>query len=265
MLDLVDVVDEQGQRDPAGQGRRGGAPAFSFPPAGKPPARHTAEAGRPADEKVLEALKPVLQTWLDTHMPPMVERHGQAGARARGVAARPSPSETPSKTAFSSAALAPSSRNGYETTMLEKTYRPADFEGRLYDLWETNGGFAGRPGGAEPWCVMMPPPNVTGSLHMGHALNNTLQDVLTRYRRKSGRNALWQPGMDHAGIATQMVVERQLGRGGDRPAAPLARDAFIDRVWSWKAEIGWCHRAPAPTARRPRRTGRASASPWTRA
>ncbi|MDE0380504.1 MAG: class I tRNA ligase family protein, partial [Rhodospirillales bacterium] len=121
--------------------------------------------------------------------------------------------------------------------MLEKTYRPADFEGRLYDLWEKSGGFAGRPGGAEPWCVMMPPPNVTGSLHMGHALNNTLQDVLTRYRRKTGRNALWQPGMDHAGIATQMVVERQLAEEGtDRRA--LGREAFIDRVWSWKAESG---------------------------
>ena len=122
--------------------------------------------------------------------------------------------------------------------MLEKTYRPADFEGRLYELWETSGGFAGRPGAAaEPWCVMMPPPNVTGSLHMGHALNNTLQDVLTRYRRKSGRNALWQPGMDHAGIATQMVVERQLAEEGtDRRA--LGREAFIERVWSWKAESG---------------------------
>ena len=121
--------------------------------------------------------------------------------------------------------------------MLEKTYRPAEFEGRLYDLWEKSGGFAGRPGGAEPWCVMMPPPNVTGSLHMGHALNNTLQDVLTRYRRKTGRNALWQPGMDHAGIATQMVVERQLAEEGtDRRT--LGREAFIDRVWSWKAESG---------------------------
>jgi len=121
--------------------------------------------------------------------------------------------------------------------MLDKTYRPAEFEGRLYALWETSGGFAGRAKGAEPWCVMMPPPNVTGSLHMGHALNNTLQDVLTRYRRKSGRNALWQPGMDHAGIATQMVVERQLAEEGtDRRS--LGRAAFIDRVWSWKAESG---------------------------
>ena len=121
--------------------------------------------------------------------------------------------------------------------MLDKTYRPAEFEGRLYDLWESSGAFAGRPGGAEPWCVMMPPPNVTGSLHMGHALNNTLQDVLTRYRRKCGRNVLWQPGMDHAGIATQMVVERQLAAdGSDRRA--MGRDAFIERVWSWKAESG---------------------------
>ena len=121
--------------------------------------------------------------------------------------------------------------------MLEKTYRPADFEGRLYELWEKSGGFAGRPGESAPWCVMMPPPNVTGSLHMGHALNNTLQDVLTRYRRKTGRNALWQPGMDHAGIATQMVVERQLAEEGtDRRA--LGREAFIERVWSWKAESG---------------------------
>ena len=121
--------------------------------------------------------------------------------------------------------------------MLEKTYRPADFEGRLYELWEKSGGFAERPGGGTPWCVMMPPPNVTGSLHMGHALNNTLQDVLTRYRRKTGRNALWQPGMDHAGIATQMVVERQLAdEGTDRRT--LGREVFIDRVWSWKAESG---------------------------
>ena len=121
--------------------------------------------------------------------------------------------------------------------MLDKTYRPAEFEGRLYDLWERSGGFAERPGGGASWCVMMPPPNVTGSLHMGHALNNTLQDVLTRYRRKSGRNALWQPGMDHAGIATQMVVERQLAdEGSDRRT--MGREAFIDRVWSWKAESG---------------------------
>ncbi len=139
--------------------------------------------------------------------------------------------------------------------MLDKTYRPAEFEGRLYESWERSGGFAGRPGFGAPYCVMMPPPNVTGSLHMGHALNNTLQDVLTRYRRKTGRNALWQPGMDHAGIATQMVVERQLAEEGtDRRA--LGRDAFIERVWSWKAESG------GAIARQLRRLG---ASPdWSR-
>ena len=126
--------------------------------------------------------------------------------------------------------------------MLDKTYRPAEFEGRLYEAWERGGAFAARPGGAEaggarPYCVMMPPPNVTGSLHMGHALNNTLQDVLTRYRRKTGRRALWQPGMDHAGIATQMVVERQLAEdGGDRRR--MGREAFVERVWAWKAESG---------------------------
>jgi valyl-tRNA synthetase len=84
---------------------------------------------------------------------------------------------------------------------------------------------------------MMPPPNVTGSLHMGHALNSTLQDVLTRYRRKLGRDALWQPGMDHAGIATQMVVERQLAEENIQ-RRDLGRDAFVERVWRWKDESG---------------------------
>ena len=122
--------------------------------------------------------------------------------------------------------------------MLDKTYSPLDIEARLYAAWEQAGAFAAKPGeSGTPYCVMMPPPNVTGSLHMGHALNNTLQDVLTRYHRKRGRNTLWQPGMDHAGIATQMVVERQLGEEGvDR--RDLGRDAFLERVWSWKAESG---------------------------
>ena len=110
-------------------------------------------------------------------------------------------------------------------------------EGRYYKRWEESGAFAGRAGSGTSYCIMMPPPNITGSLHMGHALNNTLQDVLTRYRRKTGRNTLWQPGMDHAGIATQMVVERQLAEEGtDRHA--LGRDAFIKRVWSWKKKSG---------------------------
>ncbi|MEQ9122998.1 MAG: class I tRNA ligase family protein, partial [Alphaproteobacteria bacterium] len=90
---------------------------------------------------------------------------------------------------------------------------------------------------ADPYVVMMPPPNVTGSLHMGHALTFTIQDVLIRYARMSGRDTLWQPGTDHAGIATQMVVERMLeAEGTDRRA--LGRDKFLERVWAWKAESG---------------------------
>ena len=149
--------------------------------------------------------------------------------------------------------------------MLEKTYRPADFEGRLYELWEKSGGFAGRPGESAPWWRDdAAAANVTGSLHMGHALNNTLQDVLTRYRRKTGRNALWQPGMDHAGIATQMVVERQLAEEGtDRRA--LGREAFIGAGLVLEGGIGRRDQAPAPPPRRLARLVAASASPWTRA
>ncbi len=122
--------------------------------------------------------------------------------------------------------------------MLDKTYLPADIESKIYRAWEEAGRFACAPeSGAEPYCVMMPPPNVTGSLHMGHALNSTLQDVLTRYRRKLGRDALWQPGMDHAGIATQMVVERQLAEENIH-RRDLGRDAFVERVWRWKGESG---------------------------
>ena len=122
--------------------------------------------------------------------------------------------------------------------MLDKTYLPADIESKIYRAWEAAGHFACAPkSGNAPYCVMMPPPNVTGSLHMGHALNSTLQDVLTRYRRKKGRDALWQPGMDHAGIATQMVVERQLAEENVH-RRDLGRDEFVARVWRWKEESG---------------------------
>src|SRR5690348_17990896 len=97
--------------------------------------------------------------------------------------------------------------------MIEKNYQPADIEGRMSLVWEESGAFrAGRPDrrDAQPFTIVIPPPNVTGSLHMGHALNNTLQDILCRFERMRGRDVLWQPGTDHAGIATQMVVERQL-------------------------------------------------------
>ena len=122
--------------------------------------------------------------------------------------------------------------------MLEKTYDPASLEAKYYQRWEDSGAFRADPSSGEaPYTIMMPPPNVTGSLHIGHALTFTIQDILIRYARKRGRDALWQPGMDHAGIATQMVVERQLGeKGVDR--RDLGRDRFVETVWDWKAESG---------------------------
>ncbi len=122
--------------------------------------------------------------------------------------------------------------------MLDKTYRPSEVEPKRYAQWEQSGAFAATgAGGAQPYTIMMPPPNVTGSLHMGHALTFTLQDVLIRYHRMIGRDALWQPGTDHAGIATQMVVERQLAAQG-QTRHDLGREDFIARVWAWKAESG---------------------------
>ena len=122
--------------------------------------------------------------------------------------------------------------------MLDKTYRPAEVEPAIYREWEASGAFACHPDSpAEPYTIMMPPPNVTGSLHMGHALTFTLQDILIRYHRMLGRDALWQPGTDHAGIATQMVVERQLELEQSN-RHKLGRAAFVERVWQWKAESG---------------------------
>jgi valyl-tRNA synthetase len=121
---------------------------------------------------------------------------------------------------------------------LEKTFRPDEVEKRQYEAWEKSGAFAGQTTSNKvPWTIMMPPPNVTGSLHMGHALNMTLQDVLTRHERMKGKDALWQPGTDHAGIATQMVVERQLGQQGIK-RTDMGREKFIEKVWEWKAESG---------------------------
>ena len=122
--------------------------------------------------------------------------------------------------------------------MLNKTHSPSETETRLYEGWEKSGAFAADPASnAEPFTIMIPPPNVTGSLHMGHALTITLQDALVRWRRMQGRDALWQPGTDHAGIATQMVVERLLAEQGISRQS-LGREAFLDRVWQWKAESG---------------------------
>ncbi len=125
--------------------------------------------------------------------------------------------------------------------MLEKTYQPAEVEGRIYRSWEEAGAFKAGPSdraGAETYCIVIPPPNVTGSLHMGHALNNTLQDILIRFERMRGKDVLWQPGMDHAGIATQMVVERQLKENGEPGRREMGREKFLERIWSWKEQSG---------------------------
>jgi valyl-tRNA synthetase len=124
---------------------------------------------------------------------------------------------------------------------IDKTYKPSEVEGRIYRTWEQAGAFrAGRPerAHAKPYSIVIPPPNVTGSLHMGHALNNTLQDILCRFERMRGKDVLWQPGTDHAGIATQMVVERQLMERQEKSRREMGREAFLKRVWEWKAESG---------------------------
>ncbi|MFI4988769.1 MAG: class I tRNA ligase family protein, partial [Alphaproteobacteria bacterium] len=122
--------------------------------------------------------------------------------------------------------------------MLDKTYRPKDVEAKHYQAWEGSGAFrAETTSNKRPYVIMMPPANVTGSLHVGHAFTFSLQDILIRFYRMRGRDALWQPGTDHAGIATQMVVERQLEANGETRDA-LGRAAFLERVWQWQAQSG---------------------------
>ncbi|MEE9352528.1 MAG: class I tRNA ligase family protein, partial [Thiotrichaceae bacterium] len=125
---------------------------------------------------------------------------------------------------------------------MDKTYNPKDIEQRWYKSWEDNGYFAPNEGSEgdedqQPYCIMLPPPNVTGTLHMGHAFQHTIIDVLTRYHRMKGDKTLWQPGTDHAGIATQMVVERQLEAEG-KTRHDLGREKFVERVWDWKEQSG---------------------------
>lgn len=122
---------------------------------------------------------------------------------------------------------------------MEKTYNPQDIEQPLYEHWEKQGYF--KPNGdesKESFCIMIPPPNVTGSLHMGHAFQQTIMDTLIRYQRMQGKNTLWQVGTDHAGIATQMVVERKIAAEEGKTRHDYGRDAFIDKIWQWKAESG---------------------------
>ncbi|MBO9398327.1 valine--tRNA ligase [Shimia sp. R9_2] len=124
---------------------------------------------------------------------------------------------------------------------MEKTFNAAEAEGRLYDAWEKAGCFtagANAKPGASTYCIMIPPPNVTGVLHMGHAFNNTLQDILIRWKRMQGFDTLWQPGTDHAGIATQMVVERKLAETQQPSRRELGREKFLEKVWDWKGESG---------------------------
>ena len=134
---------------------------------------------------------------------------------------------------------------------MDKAYSPGEIEARIYQRWESSGAFA--PQGDGPaYCIMLPPPNVTGTLHMGHAFQHTLMDTLTRWHRMRGDATLWQPGTDHAGIATQMVVERQLAAEG-KHRHDLGREKFLERVWKWKERIRQHHHAPdAP----PRHLGR---------
>jgi len=123
--------------------------------------------------------------------------------------------------------------------MIETTFNPKEVEPRWSEAWESSGAFKPKADPkAEPFCIVIPPPNVTGSLHIGHALNNTLQDVLARFERLRGKSVLWQPGTDHAGIATQMVVERQLAESGNMDRRALGREEFLKRVWAWKEQSG---------------------------
>ncbi len=137
---------------------------------------------------------------------------------------------------------------------MDKSYQPKDIEQRLYERWEEKGYFAPQ-GDGEPYCIVIPPPNVTGTLHMGHAFQDTIMDALTRYHRMQGHRTLWQPGMDHAGIATQMVVERLLNAEGTS-RRDLGREKFVERVWQWKDESG------GQIARQTRRLG--ASVDWSR-
>ena len=144
---------------------------------------------------------------------------------------------------------------------MDKTFNPRDIETRWYETWETKGYF--KPSGqGEPYSIMIPPPNVTGSLHMGHAFQDTIMDTLIRVQRMRGRNTLWQVGTDHAGIATQMVVERQLA-AEELSRHDLGREQFLEKVWEWKAQSGGT--IPASYgAWVPAWTGPGNVLPWTR-
>ena len=143
------------------------------------------------------------------------------------------------KNAIARSAIAP--RAAARGEKGDDSYDPSAIEPPIYERWEKSGAFrAARPErkDAEPYCIVLPPPNVTGALHMGHALNATLQDILIRFERMRGKDVLWQPGTDHAGIATQMVVEKQIAREGNQSRQEMGREKFLKRVWDWKDQSG---------------------------
>ena len=157
---------------------------------------------------------------------------------------------------------------------LPKAYDPTAIEDHWAEYWVRENLFAqptpppasaskasARPSGQDPFTILLPPPNVTGRLHMGHMLNQTEMDILTRWRRMQGRRALWLPGTDHAGIATQMMVERQLVEEGTT-RQQLGREAFVERVWEWKRHYGGAILSQISASAHPS-TGSASTSPWT--
>src|SRR3954447_1317241 len=125
------------------------------------------------------------------------------------------------------------------STDLPKTYDPASVERTAYDVWIKERAFHAEPAApGEPYCIVIPPPNVTGALHLGHAINDTLQDILTRMHRMRGDNTLWIPGIDHAGIATQAVVEKQLKEQENKTRHDVGREALVERIWQWKQQYG---------------------------
>ena len=142
---------------------------------------------------------------------------------------------------------------------LPKQYDPKQVENQIYEMWMENGCFKAEVDpDKKPYSIVMPPPNVTGQLHMGHALDSTLQDILTRYKRMQGYSALWLPGTDHAGIATQIKVEEELRTKEGLTRYDLGREKFLERVWAWKEKYG--RRSSASAA-----TGRVPALRWTKA
>ncbi len=205
-------------------------------------------------ERLRRELRQVLNGWLaerGANSSPAAQRASgplqQAGARSGSVthadgqaAAPPDPGGTAGLSAERvspmNVAVAPAVASATLPGDMPKAYEPGAIESRWYAIWEARGDFGARLGG-EPYCIMLPPPNVTGSLHMGHAFQDTLMDALVRWQRMQGRDVLWQCGTDHAGIATQMVVERRLAAEG-RSREGIGRDAFVDAVWAWKAESG---------------------------